>query len=306
MSESVIIETNDEALLGAGDASLGRFVVPGSDVEPLVVRIFRAPDRRERDAAAGARLSHHVDGNRYLVAGSDDVAVIDAAAGIGVAFLDDAADDAGFVGYSFIEGMALSMLTYGRGYFSIHAAGVARNGVGVALFGREGAGKSTLAVAAARRGLEVFAEDGVFVRAGPHGLEFWGLPWTQRIVLDARRFFPEFDRLEPTRQPNGELKVEIELDKHYPGRARPNAQPGAIVLLDRDAIGPDGLVPVATTDAVVETIWPWGDHWTEAHAEAERLLRALPAYRLTMNGTPDDAIDHLEVLLEGLGSPRGG
>lgn len=299
MSESLVVETNDPAMLTATDAAFGRFGPPPTDRPPLVLRIFRDPPAAAGVAdSAGARLTHRIGAHLYAVGSAHDLATVDARDGVAFAFLSHAtAADLRLVRYSFVEGPALAMLTYGRGYLTLHACGIARLGAGLALLGRAGAGKSTLAVAAARRGLDVFAEDAVFVRAGDQGLEFWGLPWGQRLVPDARRFFPELTELAPTRQPNGELKIEIDLDQLYPGRAGPRAQPTAVVVLERSNQAPEPATLMSDDDVPLELLWPWGDHWSESHGRAARLLSALPRYRLAVGATPDDAIDQLEVLL---------
>jgi hypothetical protein len=303
LAESALVETNDQRILDAADASFGRFGAPRTESQPITLRVLCEPDRPDGPESSEARLAHHIDGHMYLVSAPGDVAVVDAEAGHGVAFLHAGTpDDERFVRYSFIEGMALAMVSRGRGYIPLHASGVAREGIGVALVGPEGAGKSTLAVAAARRGLGVFAEDSVFVRAGRQGLEFWGLPWSQRLVLEACQFFPEFADVPPTRQPNGELKVEVDLDEHYPGLAKPWATPGAVVVLHRDPGGAADLVRLDGNQAPLDFNWPWGDAWTDGHEHAARLLRELPVYRLTLGATPDDTIALLESLLEGLAS----
>ena len=112
------------------------------------------------------------------------------------------------------------------------------------------AGKSTLAMACAPRGFGVFAEDAVFVRARPTTLELWGMPWVQRLLPDAGRFFPELSEVRPRRQPNGEAKLEVDLDRVHPGRAVPCAAAGPILLLARDTGGPTRIEPVdaATAD----------------------------------------------------------
>ena len=128
----------------------------------------------------------------------------------------------------------------------LHAAGVVRGDRGIALLGPAGAGKSTLAMACARRGFGVFAEDAVFVRVRPVGLELWGMPWVQRLLPDARTLFPELAGLPDRARPNGESKIEVDLDDIHPGRAVPCAAPGPIVLLSRDDGGPTRIEPVAT------------------------------------------------------------
>src|SRR6185369_6548608 len=141
------------------------------------------------------------------------------------------ARDEPVVRYTFIESMALSLLARSRGYFVLHAAGVVRGERGMALMGPAGAGKSTLTMACARRGFGVFAEDAIFVRVRPVGLEWWGMPWVQRLLPDARTLFPELAGLPDRTRPNGESKIDVELDTLYPGRAVPCAAPGLIVLL---------------------------------------------------------------------------
>ncbi len=212
-------------------------------------------------------------------------------------------DDPQALRYTYVEGPALAMLTGSRGYFAVHASGVAHDGLGLALHGPEGAGKTTLAVACARRGLDVFAEDGVFVRAGPRGLEFWGMPWVQRLLVDAREMYPELAGIDLRRQPNAELKLEVDLEAHYPGRTRPNAHPTAIVVLDRTGSGPTRIerIDPSATSGLVEVQWPWELDWSERHDRAVELLAELPVYRLHMTGTPDDAVDALAGLFETLG-----
>ncbi|MEO6349348.1 MAG: hypothetical protein ABIP53_01730 [Candidatus Limnocylindrales bacterium] len=293
MAESIVVETNHEPLLAAAEAAFGRFALPVEEERPpLRLRILR-------HEATDARFRHWRDGHMYVVAGAADVAAVDAGAGSAVAHVSvDMAANLRQVRYSFIEGPALAALTYGRGYVCAHACGIARNGLGLALMGHAGAGKSTLALAAARYGLDVFAEDGVFLRAGSHGAEFWGMPWTQRLVLDSVRFFPELADEEPILQPNGELKIEVDLDRWFPGRAQPAARPAAVVVLSRES----GATSLEQADDIEElpVLWPWGGHWTADHARATTLFGQLPIYRLELGDTPVAAMPLLERLLDDL------
>jgi hypothetical protein len=325
MAEAILFQTNDPALLAGADASFGRFPVPSNDRQPLVIRLFSEALPGEpggprpllpagRGAAGGAhrrtaRLVHRTHGNLLLVSrGSDDIAAIDLDAGVGLGFVSAAtAQDQSAVRYAFIEAMGLSMLGRSRGYLALHAAGVVRGNVGVVLQGPAGAGKSTLAMACARRGYGVFAEDAVFVRVRPAGLELWGLPWTQRLVPDARRLFPELAAFEVRRQANGESKLEVDLDVAYPGRAVPSARPGLIVLLERGTGGATRIEPLdAADDEALEVLWPFDGGWTPEHERGSTLLGTCRVYRLHMNATPDVAVDALEDLLDRLSRPTTG
>jgi hypothetical protein len=304
MAESLLFQTNDPNLLAAADASFGRFSIPTDDRPPLVVALFTdAP--RDGDEGAG-RVAHRASGDYYVVTGGPhEVAIIDGARGVawGTVSTATAADQAA-VRYSFIEAMSLSMLGRNRGYLVIHAAGVVRNGIGAVIGGPAGSGKSTLAMACARRGFGVFAEDVVFARVLPASIELWGMPWTQRLLPDARDLIPEIAGIEGRRQPNGEVKLEVDLDSVFPGRAVPCAQAGPLVELVRDSGGPTRIEPI---EADLELLWPWDGGWSPDHQRSAARLAAQPRYRLHMNASPDAAVDALETLLDVLdgSAPRG-
>jgi len=305
MAETLRFETNDPALLAAADASFGRFAVPVDGRAPLVVSLFSetAPAGADDDAPTMGEVVVRTHGNHYLIAaGSRDVAVADIDAGVGFGFVSVAtARDEPAVRYTFIEGLALSMLARGRGYLVLHAAGVVRGDVGIVIGGPAGAGKSTLAMACARRGFGVFAEDAVFVRVRPTTLELWGLPWVQRLLPDAGGLFPELAGIAPRRQPNGESKLEVDLDRIHPGRAVPCAAAGPILLIERGSGGPTRTEPVdeAEVEEVLEVHWPWHGGWSVEHEGGAQVLARQGVHRLHMNGTPDEAVDAIERLMDG-------
>jgi hypothetical protein len=303
MAEGLRFETNDPALLDAAEASFGRFPLPPAGRDDLILRLFS--ESRPAEAGTPSSIVNRTHGPLYIVArGAGDIAVSDLEAGVAIGFVDTAtAADMRAVRYGFIEAMALSMLSRARGYMAIHAAGVVRDGVGIVIQGPAGAGKSTLAIACARRGFGVLAEDVVFVRVTPSDIEFWGMPWTQRLLPDARAFFPELTSLEDRRQPNGEMKLEVDLDVAFPGLAVPTAAPGPIVLLER---GTGGATRVEALDPEVEpleVLWPWDGGWTADHERGSRRLTDRGLFRLHMNDSPDEAVDVLEALLDRLDLP---
>jgi hypothetical protein len=246
----------------------------------------------------------------------------------------DVVGQPGLLRYAFVEAMALAMLTGGRGYVPIHASCVVRDrvlasqaphGVGVILQAPAGTGKSTLALACARRGWGLLAEDVVFARESGGSaedvdaggdidadgrLELWGMPWTQRLLPDAPRFFPELASATARLQANGEHKLEVDLDEHAPGAATPRAVAGPVVLLargtggptraewlDLDAAAAPGAAAPGGEAPVVEVLWPWENGWTPAHERTTTRLLDHGVLRLHLNGTPDEAVDALEAAL---------
>ena len=328
-AERLEVRTNDRRILAAAEASFGRFEVPSSG-EPLVVRLVVddpvvddpvAPSPAAPAAPLDARsLGHETAGHLFSISlGSAGRAAVDLATGFGTGSVASAlADQAGLLRYAFVEAMALAMLTGGRGYVAIHASCVVRDGIGVILQAPAGTGKSTLALACARRGWGLLAEDVVFARPiDGHGsdspLEVWGMPWTQRLMPDAPRFFPELASAAVRLQANGEQKLEIDLDDHAPGTATPRAAAGPIALLARDTGGLTRAEWLAPDDdpAEVEVLWPWEAGWTPAHERTGTRLLDHGLLRLHLNGTPDEAVDALERALaapvgaSGTGSPTG-
>src|SRR4029077_3385941 len=180
--------------------------------------------------------------------------------------------------------------------------GVVRGDRGIVLQGPAGAGKSTLAMACARRGFGVFAEDAVFVHIRSAGLEWWGMPWVQWLLPDARDLFPEIAGLPDHVRPNGESKIDVEVDLVHPGRAVPRAAPGPIVLLSRGDGGPTRTERVEGADLsdVLEVHWPWDGGWSDEHEAGAQSLGDHGVFRLRVNGPPDEAVDALEALVDSL------
>jgi hypothetical protein len=306
--ERLEIRTNDARVLAAAEVAFGRFKVPAGGV-PLVAKIVVETDPRGAPGhAADARdLVHDTAGHLLTINLPGALrAVVDGAAGFATAVIsEELAAEPRLLRYAVVEAMALAMLTGGRGYVPIHASCVVREGRGVILQAPAGTGKSTLALACANRGWGLLAEDVVFARPGEgpgaSELEVWGVPWTQRLLPDAPRFFPELAAATPRLQANGEHKLEVDLDVHAPGRATPRALAGPMVLLARDTGGPtrgEWLDPA--DDAVeVEVLWAWEAGWTAAHQRTAQRLLDHGLLRLHLNSTPDEAVDALEDALAG-------
>jgi hypothetical protein len=295
MAEPLRFRTNDQLLLAAAERAFGRFTVP-SEGEPLEVQLLA--DATGPPATFDPRqLRPRVQAHLHTIAlDARNHAVVDLERGIAVGTVTpEVARDADFVRYAFVEAMGLSMLARARGYVAIHASAVVHRGRAAILQGPAGAGKSTLAMASARLGLGVLAEDVVFARkAGPE-VELWGTPWVQRLLPDAVDHFAELAGVVPRLQVNGEHKLEVDLDLVRPGAARPSAPAGAAILLVRGSGGPtriEALGLAAATEAF-EVLWPWGDGWSAGHESIVRTLLADGVARLHMNGSPGEAAEVL-------------
>lgn len=300
MAEALLFRTNDPLLMAAADRAFGRFAVPEGGT-PLEVRLMvdaDGPAALFDPRQLRPRVQAHL---HTITLDARNHAAVDLERGVAIGTVTpEVARDADFVRYAFIEAMGLSMLARARGYVAIHASAVVHRGRAAILQGPAGAGKSTLAVAAARLGLGVLAEDVVFARATAGDVELWGMPWIQRLLPDAVDHFPELAGIEPRVQPNGEHKIEVDLDVLRPGAARPSAPAGAILLLARGSGGPTGVQPLAAAEASAgfEVLWPWGDGWSPGHEAVIRQLLATRAGRLHVNGSPAAAAEVLAAWLD--------
>jgi len=78
-----------------------------------------------------------------------------------------------------------------RGLYSVHAAGLCRNGRGLVLPGTSGAGKSTLTIALVRAGFGFLGDDTLFLAQRPEGLRLLAFPDEVDLTEPTLAFFPE-------------------------------------------------------------------------------------------------------------------
>ena len=295
MAEPLLFRTNDPLLLAAAERAYGRFAVPDGGV-PLEVRLLvdaKGPPADFDPRQLRPRVQAHL---HTINLDARNHAVVDLERGVAVGTVTpEVARDADFVRYAFVEAMGLSMLGRARGYVAIHASAVVHRGRATILQGPAGAGKSTLAMACARLGFGVLAEDVVFARWAGTGVELWGAPWIQRLLPDAVDHFAELAGVVPRLQVNGEHKIEIDLEHLRPGAAQPSAPAGAVVLLARGSGGSTRIETLGTAEAAAafEVLWPWGDGWSAGHERIVRTLLDDGVARLHMNGTPEQAAEAL-------------
>ena len=131
-----------------------------------------------------------------------------------------------------------------RGFLLCHAAGIAKDGRGIAIAGLAGRGKSTLALNLLDHALDFVSNDRTLIRSTESGTAMLGLPKYPRInpgtILNnprlARMLSPEecrrFKDLSDEELWNLEYKYDVDLDHFFgPERFKLRAQLAAIVVL---------------------------------------------------------------------------
>lgn len=191
----------------------------------------------------------------------------------------------------FVDFLVLTVLTHGASakYSYVHASAVSREGHGVLLNGPSRSGKSTIALACARRGFSIVSDDVVYLTGGSDGLHAWGRPWQLRLLPDSLRFFPELEYC--TR--SSDDCVEIEVESVLPGRTSAQCRPAALLFLER-AGGQTSLEPVSEDDALRRLSQDLIDDVPAAlerhHRHWLELIRS-GAYRLRCGEDPDASVD---------------
>jgi hypothetical protein len=251
--------------------------------------------------AAGAPLSAPIlrcEGPYlYQASGPDTVMVVDRGAGITFGYLAAATvADAAHLTWHYLW-PAVSYHLECRGFAGVHAAAIARHGCGLLLRGRSGQGKTTLTYAATRRGWQAVSEDIVWVDA--RGATWWGSPWTFHLLPDARQLFSELSGHGVALQPNGEIKVVVDMESLWPGSTLPKAAAGPVVILERRHGGTSSLVTLDPTAAHHEWLDGCARHERQAPGYDQTVADLLSrgCHRLHLGDDLDAALDLLEPLL---------
>jgi hypothetical protein len=160
----------------------------------------------------------------------------------------------------------------------VHAASIVIGDVAVLLAGPSGSGKSSLALAAQRQGLEVLAEDTTYLQLDP--LRAWGWPGPIHLLAaDA----PIGDYAARVR--GGRHKLAIPRDQ-----GRLAADRVALVAIER---GPGLAIGPASRNWLLERLAPIEPGFDLLSAPIEAALGTIAAtggWRMTLDDRPDAAV----------------
>jgi len=295
----VHIKTNDQGIIRAAEQSWAVFPQRFRE-SPLQMRIVVSESSTTRRPPipvirAQANLL-------TMVADSQNFGSCDLASGFGFASLSKAAVlNRDYLRYHFIEGLVYALLDT-QHVVAVHAACVVKDGHGVLLVGRSGAGKSSLAYACARRGWTYVSDDATcLVRRRP-GRQVLGNPHCFRFRPTAAALFPELRGRVKLR--NGKPSVEIRTEGLAHLLTANECTVDYVVFLDRRAepAGPAHLTPLSEEECLRGLFCsPWPPELPihqERLAAVERLLKAR-LYRMEYLEF-DPAIDLLEQTIRGV------
>jgi hypothetical protein len=203
--------------------------------------------------------------------------------------------------YGVLEALAFFLLSW-QDRQPIHAAALSREGKAVLLAGPSGVGKSTLAYAGLRIGLQVLAEDVVYLQSRPQ-LRVWGTPGFLHLPPDSARYFPELAERQPTLRANGKMKIAIDVRAVGAVPPLPVVDRVTVCLLRRGGSGP-GLQELAATEveqALVTDIEPGFDMFAETIGPVVRkVVQSAMGWQLDLTDHPQTAVEYLRRVLDEL------
>lgn len=239
--------------------------------------------------------------DRLLLHAEGAVAYADAARAEAVAFVSESSVASPSFAHTVLDPLTLFLVAeFDRQ--PVHAAGIAHGGAALLLAGASGVGKSSLAYAAMRDGLQVLADDAVYVQRAPR-LQLWAATRTVYLSVSADVHFPELAGLERVARPNGRAKIAVSI----PAMSRISAPwTGAVGLcmLSRGGEKP-GLRRMEVEDAVALMrlgLEPGFDRFADSSDQCVRSIASAGAWQLTVSGGPQELVRYLRRALKTLGN----
>jgi hypothetical protein len=206
--------------------------------------------------------------------------------------------------YELIELAVFTLAARVQGLMPLHAACVGRGRRGLLLIGESGAGKSTAVLHCALRGLDLIAEDSLFV--APRSLLATGVANFLHVRRESLRFLPAAEarliRRAPTiRRRSGVRKFEIDLrQRRFRLAPGPLAVSGLVALSPRGAGREPLLLPISSREALerLRLSQPYAAGQPGWRLFAQR-MRAVPAFELRRGRHPRESAEALEQLFDG-------
>ena len=268
---------------GAG-VRLRVVVEPGvSDVAAGTPVVWRFPDR-----------------DHALVHATGLMASVDLARGEAIAYVQDSfARRSTHFRYTVIEGLVLVLLAR-HDRHAVHAAALRRGDSLLLLHGPTGSGKSTLCYLAHQAGIEVLAEDVVWVQREPE-LRIWGFGERVHLLEEARDSFAELRDHDVIRSSaDGERKLAIDIPVQHRRQSLSFGRHARVCLLSRNGrqVSRTTVSPEEIQRRLLDVREAAFDMTPERSPLVARALAADGGWCLNLSSSPEEAVPHLRAMLD--------
>lgn len=235
LGKRVQVESNDSAVMDAAVQSFQPYGSPSVSLPAeILIRLCVDPVAHE-DGAWPVPVYRGLQHLFHIGCGNSNFAVADLKAGMAAGFVSrEMARDRSFFRSTFLECL-FHVLAVHQSHTPVHCACVALGQRGVLICGPSGAGKTTLAYACAKAGMQVVSDDVVHLECLPRSgaVRLWGNPWQLRLAPEASRLFPELEGRPAHLRSDHEWYLEVDVPREFPGQARTACEPAALVFLKR-------------------------------------------------------------------------
>jgi hypothetical protein len=190
--------------------------------------------------------------------------------------------------------LVLMELLKRRGFFPVHAAGLALGGRGVLLAGTSGAGKSTLSIALARGGFAFLSDDTVFLEADASGWRVRSFPDQVDLCADAVHLFPELQTVAEGGRAAGWPKWQIRPEQVYGAPIPIDVAPRVLIFPSVCGTPTSALTPLSPAEALLElapNVLLTDAITSQRHLDAlAGIVAQCACYRLDTGRDLDDAV----------------
>ncbi len=278
----VQLSTNSEEVLAAASKCWAGFERHFSE-PPLGLRVIVSPGRT---AANGTPILDSPPTPEYrasghllmLAADTQHFAACDLDSGFAACWVTASEVSRGkWFQRNYLEGCCYAMLTH-RSVTPVHASCVAIQGVGALLCGRSGAGKSCLAYACAKSGLQFVSDAASYLVRGRDDNRVMGIPRTLKLCPSAEKLFPELAGRQRSTNPQGEAVIEIPMGRAEGVASANTCRLRCVLFLDRRddcETQARSIEPREAVDRLVEELPAFSEPVVQAHiASLEQLVRS--------------------------------
>lgn len=293
------IRSNSPAVIKAADkyfgiwSKLDREVIASIAPKPISIIVHPGAQQEKQQA----QFVYRVHGDHLLGASGSNILMVQKDCGIALAFVtaEIVEDDIEFQVH--ILGTIALQLVMMLDRSFIHAGTVVYNDRPIMLLGKGGAGKSTLCYACVREGFQLLAEDASFVSI-KNSVRVWNSSKYIHLCTDMAKRFSELAEIPPQIQPNGEIKIAIDVTKLRSDALCLYAENPMICVLERngcmtsdlEAISAQTLMNYLGKDAEP------GYDMNMDHQKMARILSNGEKYQLTIGENIDSAVTLLKKL----------
>ncbi|MCI0423802.1 MAG: hypothetical protein L0387_37760 [Acidobacteria bacterium] len=298
------VESNSSAVIDAALESFGAYGEPPPSVLPdITLRICADPTFHDAEPWP-VPLYRALEHLFHISCGSANFAVADLRTGTAIGFVSlEMVQDRSFFRNVFLECLFYVFAVH-QSHTPVHCSCVSLNGHGILICGASGAGKTTLAYACAKTGMEVVSDDVIHLEwdRQTEQLKLWGNPWRMRLAPESGGLFPELSGRSPTLRNDHEWYLDLSISEEFGGQARSKCEPNVLVFLERSSSSAGlectRLEPACVLDRLKRDIVLDEASVVERHYAVLNRLARVRAFAFRYSGHPSAAVSALRNLLD--------